>query len=60
MFRKKEGLLIAGLFCIFTAMIMKYCFNGAGIIDFFEGVFIGLSFVFNISYLIKIRLDGLI
>jgi len=60
MFRKKEGLLIAGLFCIFSAMIMKYGFDGSGITDFFEGVFLGLSCVFNISYLIKIRLDGLV
>ena len=58
MFKKKEGLLLAGLFCIFFALIFKYSFDGTGLTDFFQGMFMGLSVVFNISYLLKIRLSA--
>ena len=60
MIKKNESLLLAGLFCIFFALILKYCIDGSGVIDFFEGLFIGLSIVFNITYLIKIRLYGVV
>jgi 1,4-dihydroxy-2-naphthoate octaprenyltransferase len=58
MFKKKEGLLIAGLVCILFAFIFKYSFDETGLSDFFQGVFMGLSIVFNITYLIKIRLSS--
>jgi len=54
---KKEGLLLAGLMCIFFAIIFKYSFDETRLTDFFQGLFMGLSVVFNISYLIKIRLS---
>lgn len=54
---KKEGLLLAGLMCILFAMIFKYSFDETGLTDFFQGLFMGLSVVFNISYLVKIRLS---
>ncbi len=57
---KKEGLLLAGLMCIFFAIIFKYSFDETGLTNFFQGLFMGLSVVFNISYLIKIRLDKLV
>ena len=57
MFKKKEGLLIAGMVCIFFAIIFKYSFDETGLTDFLQGVFMGLSIVFNISYLIKIRVS---
>ncbi len=60
MFKKKEGLLLAGLVCIFFAIIFKYSFDETGLTDFLQGLFIGLSVVFNISYLIKIRLNRVI
>ncbi len=60
MFKKKEGLLLAGLVCIFFAIIFKYIFDETGLTDFLQGLFIGLSVVFNISYLIKIRLNRVI
>ena len=58
MFKKKEGLLLAGLVCIFFALIFKYSFNETGLTDFFQGIFMGSSVVFNISYLLKIRLSA--
>ena len=58
MFKKKEGLLLAGLVCIFFALIFKYSFAETGLTDFFQGIFMGLSVVFNISYLLKIRLSA--
>ena len=60
MIKKKEGLLLAGLFCIFSAIIFTYSFDETGLTDFFQGLFLGLSVVFNITYLIKIRLSGVI
>ena len=60
MFKKKEGLLLAGLFCLFSAIIFTYSFDETGLTDFFQGLFMGLSVVFNITYLIKIRLSGVI
>ena len=57
MFKKKEGLLLAGLVCIFFALIFKYSFDETWLTDFLQGVFMGLSIVFNISYLIKIRVN---
>ena len=58
MFKKKEGLLLAGLVCIFFALIFKYSFDRTGLTDFFQGIFMGSSVVFNISYLLKIRLSA--
>ena len=60
MFKKKEGLLLAGLVCLFFAIIFTYSFDETGLTDFFQGLFMGLSVVFNITYLIKIRLSGVI
>ena len=60
MFKKKEGLLLAGLLCIFFAIIFKYSFDETGLTDFMQGLFMVLSIVFNISYLITIRLSGVI
>ena len=60
MFKKKEGLLIAGLLCIFFAIIFTYSFDETGLTDFFQGLFMGLSIVFNITYLIRIRLHEVI
>ena len=60
MIKKKEGLLIAGLFCIFSALIFKYSFDETGLTDFLQGLFMGMSVVFNVSYLIKIRLSRVI
>jgi hypothetical protein len=57
---KKEGLLLAGLMCILFAIIFKYSFDETGLTDFLQGLFMGLSVVFNLSYLIKIRLSKLI
>ena len=57
---KKDGLLLAGLMCIFFAIIFKYSFDETGLTDFFQGLFMGLSVVFNISYLITIRLSRVI
>jgi hypothetical protein len=57
MFKKKEGLL-AGLVCIFFALIFKYNFEETRLTDFFQGMFMGLYFVFNSSYLLKIRLSA--
>ena len=57
---KKEGLLLAGLMCILFAIIFKYSFNESGLTDFLHGLFMGMSVVFNLSYLIKIRLSKLI
>jgi len=60
MIKKKESLFLAGLFCIFISMILNLGFEGFGLIAFVKGVFLGMSFVFNISYLALIRLAGLI
>lgn len=57
---KKEGLLLAGLLCIFFAIIFKYSFDETGLTDFMQGLFMVLSIVFNISYLITIRLSRVI
>jgi hypothetical protein len=58
MFKKKEGLVLAGLICIFFALIFKYSFDETGLTDFFQGLFMGLSVVFNVSYLLKIRFSA--
>lgn len=57
---KKEGLLLAGLMCILFAIIFKYSFDETGLTDFLQGLFMGMSVVFNLSYLIKIRFSKLI
>ena len=56
-FKKKESLFLAGLVCIFFAIIFTYSFDETGLTDFFQGAFLGLSVVFNITYLIRIRLS---
>ena len=55
MIEKKVTLLSIGLFSLSIAIILRIFIDESGIIDFFEGLFIGLSIVFNITYLIKIR-----
>ena len=60
MFKKKEGLLLAGLVCIFFAIIFTYSFDESRATDFFQGLFLGLSVAFNIAYLIRIRLSRVI
>ena len=51
----KEILLSIGIFCLIISMILRYFSYEVYILDFFEGLFIGLSMVFNISYLWKLR-----
>jgi hypothetical protein len=52
---KKETLLSIGMFCLSIAIILRIFIDESGVIDFFEGVLTGLSIVFNITYLTKIR-----
>ena len=60
MIKKKEGLLLAGLFCIISAIIFTYSFDETRVTDFFQVLFMGLSVAFIILYLIKIRLSRVI
>jgi len=60
MIKKNEGLLLAGLFCIFSAIIFTYSFDKTRVTDIFQGLFMGSSVVFIILYFIKIRLSRVI
>ena len=53
--KNKEMMLAIGMFSLTIAIILGR-FAGTGtIIDFFCGLFTGLSIVMNLSYLIKYR-----
>ena len=58
LFRKnKEVMLTIGMFSLTIAILLDR-FAGAGtIIDFFCGLFTGLSLTMNLAYLIKLRVD---
>jgi hypothetical protein len=55
MIEKKETLLSIGLFSLSIAILLRFFAGEGNIIDFLEGLFIGLSLVFNVVYLWKIR-----
>ncbi|MFW9866368.1 MAG: hypothetical protein ACFFEN_09765 [Candidatus Thorarchaeota archaeon] len=54
---KKEGMLVIGMFS-FTIALFLDRFAGQGpLIDFFCGLFTGLSIITNLGFLIKYRLE---
>lgn len=54
---KKEGMLAIGMFSLMIALFLDR-FAGQGLlIDFFCGLFTGLSMTMNLGFLIKYRLE---
>ncbi|MFX1325152.1 MAG: hypothetical protein ACFE8N_09350 [Promethearchaeota archaeon] len=54
---KKEKIFAIGMFSLTFALLLNR-FAGQGlIIDFFNGLFTGLSMAVNLSFLIRYRLD---
>lgn len=54
---KKENLFIIGIFSLLIANMFKF-FDGQYVIfNFFEGMFIGISLVFNLSFLIRFGIE---
>jgi hypothetical protein len=54
---KKESLFIIGMFSMTIAIILGMFPGDLPLIDFFKGVFTGISLVTNIGFLIRFRLD---
>lgn len=53
--RNTEILLSLGMIFLASAILLKRFAGQSGVLAFVEGVLIGLSMVFNITYLILIR-----
>jgi len=54
---KKESMLIIGMFSISITLILGRISADIALLDFFEGVFSGLSLVMNFGFLINYRLE---
>jgi hypothetical protein len=54
---KKESMFIIGMFSMALAIILGTIPANIALIDFFKGVFTGISLVLNIGFLIRYRLD---
>ncbi len=54
---KKESMFIIGMFSMAIAIILGTISANIALLDFFEGVFTGISLVLNIGFLIRYRLD---
>jgi hypothetical protein len=55
-FLRDTGTLLSfGMICLAVAILLKRFVGQSGTLAFIEGMLIGLSLVFNITYLILIR-----
>ncbi|MFX0005886.1 MAG: hypothetical protein ACFFA7_10980 [Promethearchaeota archaeon] len=54
---KKESMLIIGMFSISIVLILGRIPKDIALLDFFEGVFSGLSLVTNIGFLFNYRIE---
>jgi len=55
--KKKENLLMIGMFSLLIAFILGRFESQYPIIDFLEGMFTGISIVMNLSFLVRFRLE---
>lgn len=58
MIKDKNILLALGMFSLSFAIILGRYLDASPIVDFLEGILFGLSFVFNILFLLKIRKEN--
>ncbi|MFW9819575.1 MAG: hypothetical protein ACFFE5_08190 [Candidatus Thorarchaeota archaeon] len=54
---KKEFLFIIGTFSLAISIILNMISVDIALLDFFEGVFTGISLVMNIGFLFRYRLE---
>ncbi|MFX1488855.1 MAG: hypothetical protein ACFFBI_06895 [Promethearchaeota archaeon] len=54
---KKEGMLAIGMFSLMIALFLDRFTGQEPLIDFFCGLFTGLSMTMNLGFLIKYRLE---
>jgi hypothetical protein len=54
---KKENLFIIGIFSLLIANMFKFFDEQYVIFNFFEGMFTGISLVFNLSFLIRLGIE---
>jgi hypothetical protein len=54
---KKESMFIIGTSSLTISLILGMILPNLPLINFFEGMFIGISLVMNISFLIRYRLE---
>lgn len=52
---KKEGLLAIGMFSLILSILLKNFAGKVPIVDFFCGLFTGLSITLNIGFLIRLK-----
>ena len=55
--KKKENMLIIGMFSLLLAFVLGRFDSQYPIIDFCEGMFTGISMTLNLSFLIKFRIE---
>ena len=51
--KKKEGILIAGMFSLVVAILLGRFGGQYALTDFLEGLFTGFSLVMNLCYLVR-------
>ena len=54
---KKENMIMIGMFSLLIAFVLGRFDSQYPIIDFFEGMFTGISITMNLSFLIKFRIE---
>ena len=54
---KKENLFIIGIISLLIANMFKFFGGEYAIFNFFEGMFTGISLVFNLSFLIRFGIE---
>ena len=57
MVKKKENLLVLGMFCLITAFIFEMFGNGNMFLDVISLLFIGIAIVSNAKYLVLSTID---
>lgn len=56
--KKKEWMLTIGMFSLIFALILDIFAGNGTLVDFFSGLFTGLSLTTNVAYLIKFRQES--
>ena len=54
---KKEYMFVLGIFSLMIANLLHFFGGGDFILNFLEGMFTGISLVFNLSFLIRFSIE---
>jgi len=55
--RKKENLLVLGMFCLIIAFVLDMAGNGALLANFLSLIFVGIAIFSNAGYLVLTSFD---